>query len=91
MAVQDPWVTVGTTPVELTAAPDGDYVPGSTLVVQAPPGATLWVGGPTVDGTTRGFPIAPGANGAFDLQPGDRLYAVLTAGTGTAYVLRTGV
>jgi hypothetical protein len=91
VAIDAPWITVGVTRTELTAGLDDDAIPGSALAVRAPAALTLWVGGPNVDGTTRGFPIDPGATATFDLRPGDRLYGIAPGGTGTAYVLRTGI
>lgn len=85
MALQTEQITVGTVPVELTVRDFG----GSSIIIQAPADATLYVGTPAVD-TATGFPIAAGQALSLDLT-GERLYGVLAAGSGTAYVLRTGI
>jgi hypothetical protein len=39
----------------------------------------------------NGFLVPAGATFSMDLQSSERLYGVLAAGTGTAYVLRAGM
>lgn len=89
MALQTAQVTVGTTPVELTA-PLADTYSNSAIIVQAPAAATLYVGPAGVTPAT-GFPVAAGTTVSGDLENTERLYGVLASGTGTAYVLRSGV
>lgn len=69
---------------------DYDTRADSSLAVQAPASATLYIGAADVTPVT-GWPVAAGQAIAVDIQGGERLYGVLATGTGTAYVLRTGV
>lgn len=89
MALKTAQVTVGTTPVQLTG-PDLDHRDGNSIAVQAPAAATLYIGDATVTSST-GWPVAAGQSLALDLNYGEIVYGVLETGTGTAYVLRTGV
>lgn len=89
MALQTAQVAVGTTAVELTGVTT-DRRADSSIAVQAPAAATMYIGAAGVTAST-GWPIAAGQTLAVDLQSGERLYGVLASGTGTAYVLRTGV
>lgn len=90
MAISTAQVAVSTTAVELTAGLIESAGDKSAIAVQAPGGAILYVGQLGVTSAT-GFPIAAGSTVAFDLAYGERLYGILGAGTGTAYVIRTGV
>lgn len=89
MAVQTAQITVGTTAVELTGS-QTDSVAGSSLAVRAPSTAEMWVGAAGVTPST-GWPVAAGQSLALDLTGDERVFAVLASGSGTAYVLRTGV
>jgi hypothetical protein len=90
MAVQAAQVAVSTTAVDLTASAPGDRVAGSSIVVTAPDAADLYVGPSGVTATT-GFRVKAGTTLSGGLDSNERLFAVLASGTGTAYVLRTGV
>lgn len=89
MAVRAAQVQVGTSPVELTAAPT-DWITGSALLVQAPASATLFVGGDDVTAQT-GYPLTAGQVLSIDLDDRERLFGVLASGSGTVYVLRSGL
>lgn len=87
MAVVAAQVAVSTTAALLSADADGG---GTSVLVQAPAAAILYVGGSAVTSGT-GFPIAAGASVSVDLPgPNDQLFGILSAGTGTASVLRVG-
>lgn len=88
MALQAAQVAVSTIAVELTSRAATD--PRSSIAVQAPAAAALYVGPAGVTAAT-GYLIAAGQSIGLDLGPGERLYGILASGTGTAYVLRTGV
>jgi hypothetical protein len=90
MALKTAQVTVGTTPVLLTG-PDLDHRDGSSIAVQAPSAAALYIGGDSTVSSSTGWLIAAGQTLALDLEPGESVYGVLMSGTGTAFVLRTGV
>lgn len=85
MALQTAQITVGTTPVELTVRDFG----GSSIIIKAPDGATMYIGTANVTPTT-GWPVAAGEILSMDLD-NERLYGVLTSGSGQAFVMRTGV
>jgi hypothetical protein len=86
MALQTAQITVGTSaPVELTVLDYGR----SSILISAPDASDLFVGGPAVTPAT-GFLVPAGSSLALELY-GERLYGVLASGTGTVYVLRTGV
>ena len=85
MALQTAQVTVGTAPVELTV----EDVGGSSIIIQAPAAAVMYIGGSAVTSST-GFPIAAGQAISMDLN-NERVYGVLASGSGTAFVMRTGV
>jgi hypothetical protein len=90
MALKTTQVPVTATAVKLTGT-DADCLPGSGIAIQAPSGATLWIGGDNTVSATSGFPVAAGTTQPMDLLPGEDVWGVLASGTGTAYVLRTGV
>lgn len=81
---------MGTAPVKLTAA-DLDHRDGNSIAIQAPAASTLYIGGDTTVSASTGWPIAAGQSLALDLHAGEVVYGVLTSGTATAYVLRTGI
>jgi hypothetical protein len=85
VALQTAQVSVSTTRAELTVEDFG----ASSIIIQAPAAATLYVGGSAVT-SANGFPIAAGQALSLDHE-GERIYGVLASGTGTAYVLRSGV
>lgn len=90
MAISTAQIPVGTAPVEFTMVP-GDGFTGSSVLIKAPANATLYIGGPDVT-PANGFPVPPDSTISGDMQTsGDQLYGVLASGTGTAYVLRSGV
>jgi hypothetical protein len=85
MALRTSQITVGTTPVELSVKDIG----GSSIIMQAPAASQMWVGDSTVTPTT-GYPVPAGQALSMDLE-NERIYGVLASGSGTAYVMRTGV
>lgn len=89
MAISTAQVAVSTTAAKLTSTPT-DSRAGSSIAITAPAAATLYIGGSGVTSTT-GFAVAAGASVSLDLQSGEDVYGVLASGTGTAYVLRSGV
>jgi len=89
VAISTAQVAVSTTAAKLTSTPT-DSRAGSSIAITAPVAATLYIGGSGVTSTT-GFAVAAGASVSLDLQSGEDVYGVLASGTGTAFVLRTGV
>lgn len=89
MSIRSVQVSVGTTPV-LLGSPEADHRDGSAIAVTAPVGADLYLGGPSVTSTT-GFRLTAGGTASLDLSPSELLYGVLASGTGTVFVLQTGV
>lgn len=90
MAISSAQVAVSTTATELTAGLIESAGSRSSIAVQAPGALTLYIGPAGVTSTT-GFAVQPGMTIAVDLEYAERLYGVLASGTGTAYVLRSGV
>jgi hypothetical protein len=86
MALQAAQVAVGTTVVELTNRSPTD--PTNSIVVT--PTVDLFVGPAGVTAAT-GYRIPAGGSLSLDLGSQERLYGVTASGTGTAYVLRSGV
>lgn len=87
MAVEAAQVPLGTTAVEVTRVPDiGDRAYSVALT----PTVDTFVG-PAGVTAANGYRVPAGATLAVDLGSGERLYGILASGTGTAYVLRTGV
>ena len=87
--LQTQQIAVGTTATLLAGTPGTD-ITGFSVVVQAPADATLYVG-PASVATATGFPVAAGTTITGDLEAGEALYGVLASGTGTAFVLRSGI
>jgi hypothetical protein len=90
MTVKAAQITVGTIPVLLTGA-DLDHRDGSSIAIQAPAAANMYIGGDNTVSASTGWQVAAGQTLALDLEPGEPVYGVLMSGTGTAFVLRTGV
>lgn len=86
MALETAQVAVGTTVVELTNRPATD--PSNSLAVR--PTVDLFVGAAGVTAAT-GFLVSAGSTLTLDLQSSERVYGITAAGTGTAYVLRSGL
>jgi hypothetical protein len=86
MAITTGQVAVSTTAVELTARPATDE--RSSIVVT--PTVDLFVGPSGVTAAT-GYRVPVGTSLALDLESSERLYGITASGTGTAYVLRSGV
>jgi hypothetical protein len=89
VAISTAQVAVSTTAAKLTTTPT-DSRAGSSIAITAPSAADLYVGGSGVT-SSNGFRVVAGATLTVDLQSGEDLYGVLASGTGTAYVLRSGV
>jgi hypothetical protein len=89
MSIRSAQVSVGTTPKPLGSL-EADHRNGNAIAVTAPAGADLYLGGPDVTSTT-GFRLAAGGTASLDLSPSELLYGVLASGTGTVFVLQTGV
>lgn len=91
MAVRSNVVTVGTTPVVVAPAPDGDNRAGRDVAVQNVGSVTVFLGSSTVT-TTTGFPLAAGAGMTLNDVTADSLpFAVAASGTGSLAVLEVGV
>jgi hypothetical protein len=86
MALQSAQVAVGTTAVELTQRDPAD--PRNSIVVT--PTVDLFVG-PAGVTAANGYRVSAGTSLAMDLESSERLYGITASGTGTAYVLRSGV
>jgi hypothetical protein len=87
MAVQAEQVPVGTTAVDLTDLVDlGDRA----YSVAVTPTVDLFVGPAGVTAAT-GYKVPAGSTLGIDLTSGERLYGITASGTGTAYVLRSGM
>lgn len=90
MALKTAQISVGSTPTQLTGV-DLDHRDGNSIAVQAPSSANLYIGGDGTVTVSTGYLVAAGASVALDLNAGEQVWGVLSTGTGTAYILRTGV
>lgn len=90
MAVRTDRITVGTSASQLTPSTLTDQQLGaSSILIKAPAAAVLYVGGQGVT-TATGYDIPAGGELALDLNMGERIYGVVSTGTGTVAVLMSG-
>lgn len=84
MAITSAQISVGTTATALNTATSS----GQRLVV-TPVTTAVVLGASTVTATT-GLSVAAGTVVYVDLQPGETLYGIVSSGTTTTHVLRSG-
>lgn len=87
MTVQAAQVPLTTTAVDLTGLVDTRDREYSLAIT---PTVDVFVGAAGVTAAT-GYRVPASTTLALDLTSGERLFGILAAGTGTAYVLRTGM
>lgn len=91
MAIASSQVALTTAAALLVTAPNIERPYGTTSAVLVYCPSAMYLGGASTVTTGNGFLVPAGVSTTVDVLAGEKLYAILSTGTATAYVLQSGI